>query len=114
VTSTQDISLKVVGGVPAGLNVSFACTDPLGCNDVTGGDSREITMAVKGLAAGDYTFSVIAPGVVGAIEQDRILVGDNDVSVPGPLPLLGVSAAFGWSRRLRRSMQKREALATTT
>jgi|688.fasta_scaffold121822_2 hypothetical protein len=114
VTNTQDISLKVLGSVPTGLEVSFDCTDPLGCNDVIGGESRNITMAVKGLAAGDYNFSVIAPGVVGAIEQDRILVSDEDVSVPGPLPLLGVSAAFGWSRRLRRSMQKREALATPT
>ena len=94
--------------------MSFDCTDPLGCTNVTGGDSREITMAVKGLIAGDYNFSVVAPGVAGAIEQDRILVGDDDVNVPGPLPLLGVSAAFGWSRRLRRNIQKREPLATTT
>ena len=102
VTSTQDISLNVVGGVPAGLNVSFACTDPLGCNDVTGGDSREITMAITGLAAGTYNFAVEAPGVAGAIEQDRIVVGD----VPGPLPLLGASAALGWSRLLRRRVQR--------
>ena len=114
VTNTQDISLKVLGSVPAGLEVSFDCTDPLGCNDVIGGESREITMAVKGLIAGDYNFSVVAPGVAGVIEQDHIVVGDGGVSVPGPLPLLGVSAAFGWSRRLRRSIQKREPLATTT
>jgi hypothetical protein len=114
VTNTQDISLTVLGGVPTGLGVSFDCTDPLGCNDVIGGESREITMAVTGLADGDYTFSVVAPGVEGAIEQDRIVVGDGGVSVPGPLPLLGVSAAFGWSRRLRRSIQKREPMATTT
>lgn len=113
VTSTQNISLDVVGGVPSGLDISFLCTDPLGCNDVPGGQSREITMAVKGLAAGDYNFSVEAPGVAGAIERDRILVGDGE-RVPGPLPLLGASAAFGWSRLLRRRIQKREALATTT
>jgi hypothetical protein len=114
VTNTQDISLTVFGGVPAGLGVSFDCTDPLGCNDVIGGESREITMAVKGLIAGEYNFSVVAPGVAGAIEQDHIVVGDGGVSVPGPLPLLGVSAAFGWSRRLRRSIQKREPMATIT
>ena len=114
VTNTQDISLKVLGGVPAGLGVSFDCTDPLGCSDVLGGESREITMAVTGLADGDYTFSVVAPGVAGAIEQDHIVVGEDGVSVPGPLPLLGVSASFGWSRRLRRSIQNREPLATTT
>ena len=113
VTSTQNLSLNVVGGAPAGLDVSFLCTDPLGCNDVPGGESREITMAVKGLAAGDYNFNVESPGVAGAIEQDHILVGDGE-RVPGPLPLLGASAAFGWSRLLRRRIQKREALATTT
>ena len=28
----------------------------------------------------------------------------SSASVPGPLPLMGVSAAFGWSRRLRRNI----------
>jgi MYXO-CTERM domain-containing protein len=28
--------------------------------------------------------------------------GGGDQSVPGPLPLLGLVAAFGWARRLRR------------
>ena len=113
VTSTQNISLDVVGGVPSGLDISFDCTDPLGCTNVTGGGSREITMAIKGLAAGDYNFSVEAPGVAGAIERDHIIVRDGE-HVPGPLPLLGASAAFGWSRLLRRRIQKRDALATTT
>ena len=30
------------------------------------------------------------------------LQGSSPVSVPGPLPLLGAGAAFGWSRRLRK------------
>jgi len=109
VTSTQDVSLAVVGGVPAGLGISFACTDPLGCNDVIGGESREITMAITGLAAGDYSFSVEAPGVAGAIERDQIKVGED---VPGPLPLLGASAALGWSRLLRRRIQRPNPLAS--
>ena len=113
VTSTQNVSLSVVGGAPAGLDVSFVCTDPLGCNDVIGGESREITMAVKGLVPGDYNFNVESPGVAGAIEQDRILVRPGE-KAPGPLPLLGASAAFGWSRLLRRRIQKRERLATAT
>ena len=109
VTSTQNVSLTVVGGVPAGLDVSFTCTDPLGCTDVTGGESRDITMAVKGLAKGDYNFVVEAPGVAGAIEQDHI-----KVDVPGPLPLLGASAALGWSRLLRRRIQRRNPLASAS
>jgi hypothetical protein len=35
----------------------------------------------------------------------RISSFDADVSVPGPLPLLGASAAFGWSRQLRRRIK---------
>jgi hypothetical protein len=113
IASTQKVSLSVVGGAPAGRDVSFVCTDPLGCNDVIGGESREITMAVKGLVPGDYNFNVESPGEAGAIEQDRILVGAGE-KAPGPLPLLGASAAFGWSRLLRRRIQKRERLATAT
>jgi hypothetical protein len=33
--------------------------------------------------------------------------------VPGPLPLLGASAAFGWSRRLRRRIIGNAALSST-
>lgn len=36
---------------------------------------------------------------VGAVQQAT--------SVPGPLPLLGLGAAFGWCRRLRRRMEQR-------
>lgn len=47
-----------------------------------------------------------------------ILVGDTGApaSVPGPLPLFGVAAAFSWSRRLRRrtlQASKQPAPATT-
>ena len=112
VTEKQNVSLAVVGGAPAGLDVSFVCTDAQGCKDVTGGESREITMTVKGLLTGDYNFNVESPGVLGAIEQDHIIVGEGQ-HAPGPLPLLGASAALGWSRLLRRRIQKREPLTTT-
>lgn len=36
----------------------------------------------------------------GTSESINVYVGA--ASVPGPLPLLGVGAAFGWSRRLRK------------
>jgi hypothetical protein len=35
-------------------------------------------------------------------------------SVPGPLPVLGVSAAFGWSRRLRKRSRQAGELADLT
>jgi hypothetical protein len=39
-------------------------------------------------------------GVLGSAGQIDVVIGAP--SVPGPLPLLGAAAAFGWSRRLRR------------
>jgi hypothetical protein len=35
----------------------------------------------------------------------RISTFDIDAAVPGPLPLLGASAAFGWSRKIRRHIK---------
>lgn len=35
----------------------------------------------------------------------------SPVAVPGPLPLLGVAAAFGLSRRLRRRLRSATAMA---
>ena len=59
-----------------------------------------------------------------ALNGDNILIGaDNDdtmvsgagsaylyrtTSVPGPLPLLGVFTAYGYSRKLRRRLQRRK------
>jgi len=32
----------------------------------------------------------------------NLIAGPPSAAVPGPLPLLGAGAAFGWSRRLRK------------
>jgi hypothetical protein len=38
----------------------------------------------------------------GTSESILVILGAPTAAVPGPLPLLGAGAAFGWSRRLRR------------
>ena len=38
----------------------------------------------------------------GTSESIQVILGAPAASVPGPLPLLGAGAAFGWSRRLRK------------
>ena len=45
--------------------------------------------------------------LVGTSETIRVMIGspetrDGAAAAPGPLPLLGAGAAFGWSRRLRK------------
>jgi hypothetical protein len=107
VTDTIDLSLAVGSGDTSGLDIAFTCTDALGCDDVPMGESRTFDMDITALTPGTYDFNVIAPGVAGAVETDRITVRDDDIaSVPGPLPLLGVGAGFAWSRRLRNRIRK--------
>ena len=104
-TSTLDLSLAVQGGVPDGLDVSFACTSVGGCDDVAGGESRTFDMTITGLSAGVYEFTVIAPGVAGASEFDRITVGEGGGTVPEP-GILGLLAASmigaGFARRRKQ------------
>jgi hypothetical protein len=108
VTDTIDLSLIVDSGDTSGLDISFTCTDALGCDDVPLGESRTFDMDILALTPGTYDFTVIAPGVPGAVETDSITVRDGGgmTSVPGPLPMLGVGAGFAWSRRLRNRIRK--------
>ena len=56
--------------------------------------------------------SVITTDVYG---NPRTFLGRRDAgavqTVPGPLPVLGCGAAFGWSRRLRRRLRQRPGLS---
>ena len=58
-------------------------------------------------AAGNGFFYGTTPNG-GANNQGAIFAFDSGVRdpVPGPLPLMGAGAAFGWSRRLRRRIQQ--------
>jgi hypothetical protein len=38
----------------------------------------------------------------GTSESIQVIIGAPPTAVPGPLPLFGAAAAFGWSRRLRK------------
>jgi hypothetical protein len=102
-TSTIDLSLLTVGDT-SGLDISFICTDALGCDDVGGGESRTFDMSITGVTPGRYIFDVVSPGVSGATERDDITVGDGGprpVPEPGTLLLLG-SGLLGLSLMRRR------------
>lgn len=54
--------------------------------------------------AGDFTWSTSAPQQAGTMTPppSSITFSDPNAQVPGPLPVFGAAAAFGWSRRLRQ------------
>jgi hypothetical protein len=53
-------------------------------------------------------FGITTTGLLGTWTLDgtgdtiQVFIGAPAAAVPGPLPLLGAGAAFGWSRRLRK------------
>ena len=72
------------------------------------GSSAEVPMltTISGLqSSGTWRLKISdnVPGHVGTLGSWSLnLQGSSPASVPGPLPLLGAGAAFGWSRRLRK------------
>lgn len=77
--------------VPAG----YQSGGPLNASAIFPGES----LASLGVTPGIYTWSWGS----GADSDDlTLLVEESIPPVPGPLPLLGAGAAFGWSRRLRK------------
>jgi hypothetical protein len=83
VGGTVKDSLSITGNGPYALNTPIL----LGA-----GQDLEIVTSGSTNAANGGLFRI------SAFEADS-------VSVPGPLPLVGAGAAFGWSRKLRRRLQ---------
>jgi hypothetical protein len=54
---------------------------------------------------GSFTGTIDGPGLAN--------IGGSPASVPGPLPLFGAAAAFGYSRKLRKSVKSSELPAAS-
>ena len=98
-------------------NDKIPAFDPFGY--LLNGAFTELTDGFGGLnQSGSVSFSVLAVDVFGFRQNSDdsgggranttitnfnvSLAASGPASVPGPLPLLGAGAAFGWSRQLRR------------
>ena len=93
------LGIDVSGGQVTGSNVSFN-------NNFDGGQA--LYLGNKGLLSPElsnadfsfYTYDT-SPGSTNTLR----FTAASPASVPGPLPLFGAGAAFGWSRRLRRRIK---------
>ncbi len=119
--------LNVTGGVSlGGSSLSLAVVN---YDDIMGGPMTFLLISndgsdaisgsfasVMGLAAGytatlNYAFSgTDALGRVGSGNDVAVTLSYSPTNVPGPLPVLGALAAFGWNRKIRRRIREaREA-----
>jgi hypothetical protein len=57
-----------------------------------------VTLAGSGFT----TTGLIGTWTLSNFETINVVIGAPSAAVPGPLPLFGAAAAFGWSRRLRK------------
>ena len=90
-----------------GFGSGKASPDLIGLTEVT-------SFIIEGTLTGatDSTNTIISFGVgPGGIPEPGSTVGGY-YSVPGPLPLAGVGAAFAWSRSLRRRIKASKALVS--
>jgi hypothetical protein len=51
-------------------------------------------------------FGASAPSIFSYTSGSELIIVRNNPPVPGPLPLVGAAAAFGYSRKLRNRIQK--------
>jgi uncharacterized repeat protein (TIGR03803 family) len=85
--------------------------DPSGSGSITlkgsfdGANGAQPFAALTSAGNGKFYGTTAYGGVNGAGAIFEFDPGTNSAPAPGPLPLLGAGAAFGWSRRLRRRIQ---------
>ena len=72
---TIDLVFEAQGNT-SGLNVTYTCTDPLGCTNVAENQSRTLRMDVQGVTPGTYDFETVVIGVDGAVGDDEVTVVD--------------------------------------
>lgn len=90
---------EVLGGSPAGVIVADTYTSGAtlsGTSIFTGQ-----TFASLGLTPGTYTWT----WGVDNPDSYTLNIGTNSTPVPGPLPIIGVAAAFNYSRKLKKRIR---------
>jgi hypothetical protein len=102
-----DVTFQLYGPGSGNVNASF------GSNSINVvGSQQWVSYLFEGVATTDSTIFAISYSAVNSpsIYIDNVSIrASNGSNVPGPLPLLGVGAAFGYSRKLRKRIKTRKS-----
>ena len=72
---------------------------------ISGSATLSGTFASRGISAGTFTTNFTLDGQPNTLTYQVNNASSSQASVPGPLPILGVAAAFGFSRKLRKRIK---------
>ena len=92
--SNATIAFRLGGTIIQSLNINGTGLYPL-TSPILLAAGQNLEIITSGVSSDSVNGSAI-----------RISTFDIDAAVPGPLPLLGASAAFGWSRKIRRQIKR--------
>ena len=113
-TFSNGVTVGIFGGVQFLVSQSATAVQV----EVTQNLAADLTGFVTGLpgtdlrvVAGAFTFNDTIQPVGGSYSAQVNVERDEVDKVPGPLPILGAGAAFGYSRRLRRRVKSIPASA---
>jgi len=101
-TSTSPTTTYIVGNSNASITPGFGIS-----SGYTSGDPIFSSSIFTGETLASLGFT-LSSGLIGTWSLDgtsetiQAFIGPPSAAVPGPLPLFGAAAAFGWSRRMRR------------
>jgi hypothetical protein len=100
--STFDINgggegFDVSGGLVTGVDINYFNNDG---SALSLGNQDSLSPELS-----NFDFSFINSDLDSSSSNSLIFTPASPASVPGPLPLFGAGAAFGWSRRLRRRIK---------
>ena len=102
-SSVSATSTYLVGGsnpllIPVGFSISFGYISGspiVSTSTFTGRTLSSLGFTINSGLLGSWTLN-------GTGDTIQAFLGPPTAAVPGPLPLFGAAAAFGWSRRLRK------------
>jgi hypothetical protein len=83
-------------GVEFGISSSYISGSPIVSASTFAGETlASLGFTINSGLLGSWTLN-------GTGDTIQAFLGPPTAAVPGPLPLFGAAAAFGWSRRLRK------------